>query len=171
MELRQKRGKLKPFKTQPFLSYTTNSSGRKSGIPIKRGPGFLYFGTAGDRTSPRQEPPAAVFDFSFRATAERGAGGGRSTENVYIVGHFPGYNYEKQVFSKDGWTMELTEVEKNLISGLKLNGAKLGTVSVILLLLKSEEDQLDMLEHVLENEETRDEELLNVAYKIAGHRI
>lgn len=64
--------------------------------------------------------------------------------------------------------MELTEVEKKLIAGLKLNSVPKGKAAVIFMLLQEKEQQLEMLQYILENEQATPDELLDVARRLAG---
>ena len=66
--------------------------------------------------------------------------------------------------------MPITEVEKLLISGLKLCGVKKGIGMVILLLLKEEDQQMDMIEYIVEHKQATEQELLNVARRMAAQR-
>lgn len=63
--------------------------------------------------------------------------------------------------------MALTEAQKLLIACLKHCGIGEGKAMVVCLLLKEEEQQLDMAEFLLSKENITDEEALNTAHQIA----
>ncbi len=64
--------------------------------------------------------------------------------------------------------MALTELEKNLIAGLKLNSVPKGNGIAIMLHLKTEDAQLEMLQYVLEHEEATADELLALAQRMGA---
>ena len=64
--------------------------------------------------------------------------------------------------------MELTELEKNLIAGLKLNSVPMGKLVAIMLHLKTEDAQMEMLGYVLEHEEATADELLALAQRMGA---
>ena len=66
--------------------------------------------------------------------------------------------------------MALTQVEKHLIAGLKLHSVPRGTVVAILLHLKTEDQQLELAQYMMENEQAAPEELLRVAQRLAEQR-
>lgn len=64
--------------------------------------------------------------------------------------------------------MALSEVEKNLVAGLKLHDISMGKALAVCLLLKQDEQRLDMLEFLLTEEEVTDKEVMRVAHKLAA---
>ena len=64
--------------------------------------------------------------------------------------------------------MALTEAEKLLVAALKHFGVSKGRAMVVCLLLKEEEQILDMVEYLLSKEKVTDEEAVAQARKIAG---
>lgn len=64
--------------------------------------------------------------------------------------------------------MELTEVQKLLIACLKRFGVSKGRSMVVCLLLKEEEQQMDMIEYLLNEPDMTDEKALNTAQRIAA---
>lgn len=65
----------------------------------------------------------------------------------------------------------MTEIEKNLIASLKLNAIPKGTIVAMLLHLKEEQQQLDMMQYVLENRYALPNELLDIAIMIGKNSI
>lgn len=64
--------------------------------------------------------------------------------------------------------MELTEAQNLLIDCLRHFGVSKGKAMVVFLLLKEENQQMDMIEYLLSKEKVTDEEALDMARRIAG---
>lgn len=65
--------------------------------------------------------------------------------------------------------MELTEAQKHLIAGLKCSGVSKGHVGMISVLLKTEEQQVEMIRFIVEHKGATEDELMDEAWKIAGN--
>ena len=64
--------------------------------------------------------------------------------------------------------MELTEAQNLLIDCLRHFGVSKGRSMVVCLLLKEEEQQMDMIEYLLNEPDMTDEKALNTAQRIAA---
>ena len=63
--------------------------------------------------------------------------------------------------------MELTETEKYLISGLKLQKVSKGKLAAICLMLETEKQQMKMIQYIAEHEDATDDDLMRLARRIA----
>ena len=67
-----------------------------------------------------------------------------------------------------GLIMALTETQNLLLDCLKHFGVSKGKAMVVFLLLKKENQQMDMIEYLLSKEKVTDEEALDMARRLAA---
>ena len=63
---------------------------------------------------------------------------------------------------------KLTELEKVLIGYLKISKARAGVQATAFLLLREESQQMEMCEFLSKNETAKEQQILDMARKIAG---
>lgn len=64
--------------------------------------------------------------------------------------------------------MALTEIEARLIDGLKIDGVKKGAAMAVFLMLKEDNQRMDMIEYLLSKEKVTDAEALEMANRLAA---
>ena len=64
--------------------------------------------------------------------------------------------------------MALTEIEERLIDGLKIDGVRKGAAMAVFLMLKEDNQRMDMIEYLLSKERVTDEEALDMANRLAA---
>ena len=67
-----------------------------------------------------------------------------------------------------GLIMALTEIEARLIDGLKIDGVKKGAAMAVFLMLKEDNQRMDMIEYLLSKEKVTDAEALEMANRLAA---
>ena len=64
--------------------------------------------------------------------------------------------------------VELTEIDARLIDGLKIDGVRKGAAMAVCLMLKEDNQRMDMIEYLLSREKVTDEEALDMARRLAA---
>ncbi len=63
--------------------------------------------------------------------------------------------------------MKLTKAEKLLLQGLKIFGLRRGNAMLVMMLMDTEQKRWDLMEYMVANQYATEEEIMDVAHRIA----